>query len=201
MPRLFVGTFLPEDGQASIQTLARDNGNLNESWNTKLRWVGSSKLHMTWIFLGDINDSLIPDVSAKLGKAVDKCRSENRLALSYDSFELWPNERRARLGVVTPSLVPPHVHSIDKALKEELLEFLPEDLRQHEKPVFQPHITVVRFPHQKRKEKASGPTARISEVVIAPSVFPITHSIDQIALIESDLGKSQGYEAISVFNL
>lgn len=202
MARLFVGSFLSESGRASVQAIAKDSGHLNQSWNTKIRWVDQSKLHMTWIFLGDIEDAFIPDISAKLAKAVSDCRSETPLELNYDQFELWPNERKARLGVITPSVVPIQIFKIDKILKQELREFLPGGNKQHEKNDFQPHITVLRFPHRKKGANTERVTARVSDVEIASNVFPVYHLIDQIALIESDLGKAtSGYEAISVFRL
>lgn len=203
MPRVFVGTFLPEDGRASVGALARDNSHLSESWHTKVRWVDQSKLHMTWIFLGDIQDDLIPEVSTALGKAVGRCRQEGLLDIEYDRFELWPNERKARLGVITPSMVPNQIITVDKTLKEALRAFLPKSERQNERTDFRPHITILRFPHHKGKDsKKPRPGASIKDVVIGSAVFPLIHPIDRIELIASDMGKpQQGYETICAFEL
>jgi len=198
MPRLFVGTFLSNDGIDKLANLSGANEHLKEAWNAKIRWVDRTKLHITWVFLGDVESEVIPYMISELKLAVSSLSLREKLVVNYERFELWPNERKARLAVVVPKTIDPEVFTVDATIKKALKKFLPKDQLKHERKEFQPHITVLRFPHD---HKASG-TARIADLAVPEGIFPIEHIVDEIALIESDLGKDvKGYEKLAAFQL
>ncbi|MDZ4833058.1 MAG: hypothetical protein SGJ27_04585 [Candidatus Melainabacteria bacterium] len=66
MPRLFVGTFLSNEGVEKLANLSQANEHLQTAWNAKVRWVDRSKFHITWVFLGEIESKTIPDVIGEL---------------------------------------------------------------------------------------------------------------------------------------
>lgn len=204
MPRLFVGTFLSEEGVGKIQTLSSNNERLGEKWNARIRWVAKDKLHITWLFLGEVKTEAIPDLISALTESLPEPGQE-ALTLFYDRFELWPSQSKARLGVITPSAVPDQVLITDAIIKKGLRPFIRKDQRQHERKNFQPHITVLRLSHDHHRLKSSGSAnnkPRSADVWLQENIFPIKHEIDEIALIESDLGKQiQGYEKLARFRL
>lgn len=207
MPRLFVGTFLSEEGAGKLARLASANANLDRLWNTKVRWVGENKLHITWLFLGEINSEIMPDLQSALGDAVQALKAKGsceNLILRYDRIELWPTERKAKLAVITPATVPDQIEVIASSIKASLKKFVPADQQMHEHKSFKPHLTAFRFSRDFNRAKHSlGATSiRTADIAIPDDIFPIEHPIAEIALIESDMGKQmQGYERLFSFDL
>jgi 2'-5' RNA ligase len=201
MPRIFVGTFLSDEGVDKLAKLSQANEHLCETWNAKVRWVDRSKFHITWVFLGEIGTEKIPQIIESLSEAFEKPDdSRELLTVVYDRFELWPSERKARLAVVTPSTVPEQVLELDSKIKTAVKSFLPAVETPHELNVFKPHLTVLRFPRDHRHEKNVKP--KRSDVQIPDSLFPIRHDIKEFSLIESELGKPiDGYIKLATFTL
>ncbi len=201
MPRLFVGTFLSEEGVDKLAKLSQVNEHLVEKWNAKVRWVDKSKFHITWVFLGDVSKETIPQVLESLNETFEKPDdSRGPLTVLYNRFELWPSERKARLAVVTPTTVPSPVLELDTKIKTALKNFLPTDHNHHELKEFKPHLTILRFPRDHRHEKSVRP--KTADIETPASLFPIEHRITEINLIESELGKHiDGYTKLATFSL
>lgn len=216
MPRLFVATYLDSGGVQRVQQLGRANPSLGEKWNLRARWVTADKLHLTWLFLGDVEEELVGEVAAALGAAVGDCASNGDPcgstsnptisstrnpsggvpSVSYEHFELWPSPRKARLGVIAPSMVPNEIAELARSISKNLSTFLTADQQESNKRPFKPHLTVLRFnPESRRGGGHSGkPRASIEDVIVPSNTFPIHQLIDRVELIESDMGKRvQGY--------
>lgn len=201
MPRLFIGTFLSEEGVNKLAKLSQANEHLNTSWNVNVRWVDRSKFHITWVFLGEIEREKIPLIIESLTEAFEKPHDRmESLTVRYDRFELWPSERKARLAVVTPSSVPAQVLELDTKIKTAVKSFLATSESQHELHVFKPHLTILRFPRDHRHERNVNP--RNADIQAPNSLFPIHHDIKEINLIESELGKNvDGYTKLATFTI
>lgn len=201
MPRLFVGTFLSDDGVEKLAGLASANQHLLEEWNAKVRWVDKSKFHITWVFLGEIETETIPKIVDELKLAFESKPNEDQpLSLVYDRFEIWPNARNARLAVIAPTTVPDGALHLDLTIKTALKKFLQSDQSHHELKDFKPHITVLRFPRDHRHEKQVRP--KVEDIKMTDHLFPILHEIKEIALIESTLGQHvDGYRKLATFPL
>ncbi len=201
MPRLFVGTFLSPEGVEKLAKLSQANEHLAEKWNTNIRWVDKSKFHITWVFLGEVSSDLVPSVIESLNETFGKLDgSFDSLTINYDRVELWPSERKARLAVVTPSTVPDAVLKLDNKIKSALKEFLPVGEKQHELKEFRPHLTVLRFPGDFRKQQ--NRRLKAEDIDRSPSFFPLEHHIQEVNLIESELGKHiDGYSKLATFRL
>ncbi|MBX3076008.1 RNA 2',3'-cyclic phosphodiesterase [Candidatus Obscuribacterales bacterium] len=183
MPRLFVGTFLSDDGIERLAKLSADNRTLGETWNAKIRWTKGDKLHITWVFLGDVDSEAIPDVISALKLAISSFTLKQKpLTLLYDRIELWPNEKQARLAVLTPSSTPADVFTLDDAVKRAVGKFISPSQKQHEFKNFRPHLTLLRFADGQRRR---SPIPKTTDIEIADSLMPLEHKINDLHLIES----------------
>lgn len=219
MPRLFVATYLSPEGAQRVQELARANEALGEKWNARVRWVTVDKLHLTWLFLGDVVEESVGEVAGALGQSVaylaSGClpgslggspgSSSSLAALGYDHFELWPSPRKARLGVIVPSAVPESIVELAQSISSNLSRFLTPEQQDATRRQFKPHLTVMRLGSSTRKGGAhSGkfkPHISMDGIIVPPQVFPIHQSIDRVELIESDMGKKvQGYVTRASFD-
>lgn len=198
MPRLFVGTFLSEEGSDRLTKLSRDNSHLAETWRAKIRWTHRNKLHITWVFLGDVNEHAIPHVISGLKDAIDSISLEKKpLALSYDRIEVWPNERKARLAVLTPHSTPDDVFKLDDAIKGAVAKFISPEQQQHEFKTFRPHITMLRFPDGQRSFNV-----QLSDFRLGDSILPIPHEINEVHLIQSTFGGNMHeYTRLATFRI
>lgn len=180
MPRLFVATYLNSDGVKRLQELGRANDHISEKWSMRARWVSPDKLHLTWLFLGEVEDESVDDVSECIGEAVGNfgsrawnsgldsnnsiSTSDNSISAStsgsvsvaYDHFDLWPSARKARLGVIVPSTVAPEIAELASAISKSLSKFLTVEQRQANDRPFKPHLTVLRLAPSRRHGAHSG---------------------------------------------
>ncbi|MBU6451252.1 MAG: 2'-5' RNA ligase family protein [Cyanobacteria bacterium REEB67] len=144
MVRLFVGSFLGDQEAARL-------GHFAEAWLPGLkkqlpaghnaRFIAPAKLHMTWLFLGEVEEDHVEAVKSWLATAVQKLqetagshfREENSgelesakldegrldIEVSYDNLEGWPGKDKARVIVATPSAVPPLFAKLGNELRQE----------------------------------------------------------------------------------
>jgi 2'-5' RNA ligase len=78
MARLFIGTFLQAVERDQIAELPAQCPQLSQLINRKIRWVKPKKLHMTWLFLGEVKEGAIESISQRLEQCVADFRSPGR---------------------------------------------------------------------------------------------------------------------------
>jgi 2'-5' RNA ligase len=200
MPRLFVGSFLTDEGIERLARLSAENQQLAETWRAKIRWTRGEKLHITWVFLGEVHSEAIPDLISELQTAIDSLASVLKpLTISYDTIELWPNERQAALAVLTPSSPPNDTFKLVDAVKRAVGKFISPTQKQHEFKTFRPHLTLLRFSDGQRRR---SPLPKTSDVIIDKTILPVVHEIRDLHLIESAPGsKSNEYRSLAQFSL
>ena len=203
MPRLFVGSFLegPEAERISAITKARasqiSSGFLpGQQIEFKIRALPKEKLHMTWLFLGEVNSSAVEELTRQLASTLTQLKqklSGPAFELSYDHLSLWPSEDKARVVVLRPSMPPPEVSLIEGAIRAALSTF-----QENEEvfPEFNPHLTLFRVSPAAdlrsiallSKSQALAPEENDSN--ISAAIFPVkqTITIDGIRLIKSENG-------------
>jgi 2'-5' RNA ligase len=219
MSRLFLGTFLPEEDQARLRIVQQKNRELESRWNCRVRWVQPTKLHLTWLFLGDIEEARI----AELEKGIEQIRPEffSPGDLVYDRMEVWFGRDLPRHLVLTPSQMSDKLVRLVTLVRTKLIDFVAEDYRQQAKNQFRPHVTLMRFqklsgedPRLPLETKANGlhPFAerrklRTKELPAGAiegmaDVLPIKHALDCLELISSNqAGSSHAYSIVKSFPL
>jgi 2'-5' RNA ligase len=143
MSRLFLGTFLPEEDQQRLRVVQESNRDLDSRWNCRIRWVQPKKLHLTWMFLGDVEPRHVDDLKRALTEMKAGFISPGDIV--YDRMEVWFGRDLPRHLVLTPSAVPPDFIRLVTLVRNKLLDFAGEDYRQQAKDKFRPHITLMRF--------------------------------------------------------
>jgi 2'-5' RNA ligase len=188
--RLFVGTFLPAETQHNLASLREYQDRLTEHWQRRVRFIREEKLHLTWLFLGQVQDSHLPEIESRLSGIAQRHHQQE---LSYTRRELLPSRKFARNLVLTPDVVPTSVMALADDAKNTLREFLQRADHHHR---YRPHITVMRL--------ETGPEKTLSMPSWFPlqQLLPIHQSIVTIDLIESHMGRANdAYEILRSFPL
>jgi 2'-5' RNA ligase len=104
----------------------------------EVKWVGEGNLHLTLLFLGEVEDRELP----ALCKAVaDCCAERDAFRLAVESVGCFPNARRPRVVWVGVGEGSAEVCALHDALEPPLLEL--GCYRREDRP-YTPHITLGR---------------------------------------------------------
>jgi len=190
--RLFVGTFLSDSQKAHLGEIRRSNDRLVADWQRKLRWVRPVKLHLTWLFLGEVKGTLVPEVESRLASMLSE-QPGGRII--YDQAEFWPSPGKARQLVLTASVIPDPVANLGKTIRAGLSELAAKpDARD-----FRPHITLLRFGDSTAPAQTQSPRQRLKfpDWLDLRQFLPITQEIQSVVLLESHLGAGgEDYETL-----
>lgn len=196
MPRVFVGSFLsPEDQQRLVRFTER-NTHLSQAWGRKIRWVRSEKLHMTWLFIGSVEDAHVPNIQHDLRRTIENFLRTTALAsidLSFTRAEIWPNKRKPRQLVLVTDVIPPVVSDVARDIKKALRSYITEEQKEKDDRPYRPHITLGRFDQPNR---GSHPAALEISLIDATDILPLGQHFRTISLIESFLGPKGEYQPI-----
>ncbi len=106
---------------------------------TDVKWVGPDNLHITLLFLGEVdNRELMPICRAVEGAA----RSIKPFELSIEGTGCFPNERRPRVVWIGVGQGLAEVRALHAALEEPLLDL---GCYRREERLFTPHVTLGRI--------------------------------------------------------
>lgn len=203
MPRLFIGSFLedPEAKRISAIIKARasqiSSGFLSgQPIEFKIRALPEEKLHLTWLFLGEVNNSKVDELTRQFASTLTQLKHKlscPAFELSYDHLSLWPSEDKARVVVLRPSAPPPEVSLVESEIRATLSSF-----QENEEvyPQFNPHLTIFRVsPAADLRSvellaNSHSLTPEEKHSKISTEIFPVkqTISIDDIRLIKSENG-------------
>lgn len=203
MPRLFIASFIAPEDQARLATLQNQTDKLESMWKRKVRWVAPQKLHLTWVFLGNVEDGLIEPISDMLGNLVVKqlgTKSRKPLSVSFERPEIWPDQRKPRQIVVTAPDVAPDVMALGNTLRTGLLEFYLDHARSEEHHRFRPHLTIMRLERREARSAAfprpAMPRLRLSDIEGMSDALPVVLGLNKICLVESHLGRGSTYQVL-----
>lgn len=187
--RLFVGSYLSCAQQEALGHISERKNELEKQWHCRTRVIKPVKLHLTWLFLGD--------VEGKLDEIKDKIQSTvsnfNKLSINFDQVEFWPSAKRPRMVVLTPSVIPDSVKEIAAEMERQLKPYVSKPGHRE----YRPHITLARLERETFKAHA----VELPDWLISKCV-PLTQQIEKIELIESELGRGgDEYESLQSFQL
>lgn len=170
--RLFIGTFLDKDLLGYIPF-----EDIQKPFEDNLKKINKENVHMTWIFIGNIDDSIRQSIETTIESHLEVF---NELTLETKGLELWPPKREPRLIVLSGKLN--RDISLDN-LNKNLKKLCNPDIKDN----FLPHITIARF----RKDKT------VNRKINLPVIRTFSWQIREISLIQSVL-TSEGpvYEKI-----
>ncbi|MBI5174818.1 MAG: RNA 2',3'-cyclic phosphodiesterase [Candidatus Melainabacteria bacterium] len=179
MTRVFVGSFLEgEEREILARFLAEENEKLKPDQVSSIRSVKPEKLHITWQFLGELNQNELLNLKEKL-LALEGPLSESAkfpFSITYDYAEAWPSTQ-ARVIVARPRVESETLTALAKLLREALAPHSRADAAVERNIVFKPHVTLYRL----RQACDEAVAAIISDFQ------PFEQTISAIHLVESHL--------------
>lgn len=175
--RLFIGTFLNKELVEKIRFES-----LQELFEGDLKHIKKENIHMTWIFLRNVEENRQLDLKETIDKHIEIFKG---VIFQSTSLEFWPPKRQPRLIVLTGKLNK-EINLVD--LSNDLENICKPDIKDD----FLPHITILRF----KKDKT------VDKKIALPKVDSFTWQINEISLIQSSLS-SEGstYNKIYSWNL
>jgi 2'-5' RNA ligase len=168
MPRLFLGTYLAPKQKESLCSLFDGNDDLAERWQCRIRSVQPAKLHLTWMFLGEVEESLRERLIEAIAEALSGAPSPGTMVL--DRLQVWFVKGAPRHLVLTPSGVASEFLNLIEHLRRQLIDFVAPDYRAQAKSRFRPHVTLMRF------EKADKMADSMPIMRKAPDQHPFARS-------------------------
>lgn len=150
MRRLFIGSYLSTQQQELLGQLKNYDQRLSAHWHSKLRWVKPIKLHLTWQFLGDVDDSQLDAIKSALENLLT---AQKPLQITYDHPELWPSAKKPRHLVLVPGS---NVYSI-LALGKQIRTALGTLVSKPDNHDFRPHVTLLRLDNMAKQAALEPP--------------------------------------------
>ena len=139
---LDLGKQIRDKAIALQESLARAGGDV--------KWVEADNLHVTLLFLGEVDDREVVDVCRVVG---DCCRERSPFLMSVETLGAFPNLRRPRTVWIGVGAGAGEVVALHDALEETLLEL---GCYRREQRQYTPHITLGRV---KRDDSPTGELA------------------------------------------
>jgi 2'-5' RNA ligase len=230
VPRLFVGTFLSPEQAESLANVQERNPNPAFARHLKTCWSNPEKLHLTWVFLGELDAEQMPALTECMADTIKDNVSTGKLALTFESLEVWSVGGEPRNLVLVPNqIATPFIH-LAQALRQNLQPFVEKKCKEQALKPFRPHITMMRLqitenassnPSNHPNQSASQPDQPDSALAIKHPLsgktevgeidpgqilglaerLPLKIEIDQLCLIESSFAQGTSqYKILKAFN-
>jgi 2'-5' RNA ligase len=160
------------DRLIALQEILARSGN-------EVKWVEKDNLHVTLLFLGEVDEREVVAVCQVVGNEVSKHQA---FAMDVESAGCFPNPRRPRVLWVGVGEGAEPVRAVHDALEGPLLEL---GCYRREERRFTPHITLGRV-------KSDRPTDLLAQALARQSTFKAgTTQVQEIRVMSSEL-TSQG---------
>lgn len=198
--RLFVGTFLDAEQAFIVAKLKQMNGDLSQIWSLKARFVPLPKLHLTWLFIGDVEQDRIDDVKTDLTAAVKSWKENaknSEFQIKYDRIEVWSSLKMPRVLVLESTSDCPPAESLHSAITKPLAKYLQKSDNVPRFKRFRPHLTVCRFSPDTNQRGGGKARRQIEDFKTPEDLLPVVQNIATVSLIKSDLNAGpNGYASI-----
>ncbi|MFB6286854.1 MAG: RNA 2',3'-cyclic phosphodiesterase [Candidatus Bipolaricaulia bacterium] len=161
-------------------------GQLNEQIHplkrlpVNVKWVPPENMHITMVFLGDVDHELVPDLEATAQQALEETGLDGPIDVTLDRLGAFPNVHKPRVVWAGCTNDPQPVKRLARSLESALepLGFEPED-----RP-FTTHVTLGRV---KERGRTQG-TRELTEAIENHEPFRYDLQISQLTLMQSQLG-------------
>jgi RNA 2',3'-cyclic 3'-phosphodiesterase len=159
--RIFISINIPEKAKKRLISAT-------EKWqDLPIKWTRVDKLHLTLLFLGNLDTDMVPDICEKVKKSVE---NEDLFDVEFETIEFGPSKDKPQmiwlLGKSNDNLL----KICEKIEKELGIYFAP-------KKSFRPHVTLGRI--RKFKWEVLDKQPEISEK------FPLIITADSIDVMAS----------------
>jgi RNA 2',3'-cyclic 3'-phosphodiesterase len=171
--RSFIAIPLPHTVQ---HTIADWLDTLQKRQRNGIRWVNTSKMHLTLKFLGDISPQQIPDIQKEM---LAVAAASPAFSFDLKSLGAFPGVYKPRViwvGVIAPLALQQLHHKLVTRL--EILGFPAEDRK------FSPHLTLGRISRHASEKDIAGVTALLRQ---PPKIALPGIPVDSLHLYRSDL--------------
>jgi 2'-5' RNA ligase len=183
---------------------------LETLWERKLHWVRPVNLHVTWLFLGSVDQKLVSKVGSTLHKIVyERSRIDDdrgEVVIDFSKPSVFPNSRKARVLVIENQPIPKKVESLARAIRTGLIPFYTEQTEKEHNQDFKPHVTLMRLDRRVETPAEKLAFHRV-EVRVDPSainslddLLPIHLAVENVCLVESD-NKGGDYKILDTVSL
>jgi RNA 2',3'-cyclic 3'-phosphodiesterase len=169
--RCFIAIDIPQEIKSAISAIIRKAGRVDG-----VRWVSESNMHLTLKFLGEVKDSLVPDIGKRLQSVA---RHHHAFTAGLRGAGAFPNLKRPNVLWVGFEKSEPL-----KALANDIESALAEMGFDRENRPFSPHLTIARI----RDQRGIDPV--VKELYTYKDTFFGTISVDEILLMKSVLKPS-----------
>lgn len=169
--RTFIAVELADDVRSRLvklqQILARSGGDV--------KWVEEENLHVTLLFLGEVDERDLPAVCATVGEA---CSSVGPFTMSVEGVGCFGNPRRPRTLWAGVAAGHDELIALHAAIEAPLLEL---GCYRREERKFEPHVTLGRVRGDAGAERLAA--AREQQAKFVAGEF----EVKQVAVMSSEL--------------
>jgi 2'-5' RNA ligase len=119
-----------------------------------VKWVEAENIHVTLLFLGEVDDRAVPDVCRAVA---DVCRTHTPFEMSIERVGCFPNERRPRVVWMGVGTGAQDLCALHDALEPPLLDL---GCYRREERKYAPHITLGRVKSDRPSDKLAQALAK-----------------------------------------
>ena len=177
--RVFVAVDLSEH---VLEKVRAHVDHLKTDISAGIDWVNATSMHMTLVFIGNVETQRIPAICQAINGATD---SICPFRVWFNEIGAFPNINKPRVIWLGMQHVPSELISLHAKIIEELrsVNFLIET-----RPRFTPHITVGRIIKRAHRDIYGANIGQVLENYELSDGIPA--GIDKVRLFSSDIGKA-----------
>jgi 2'-5' RNA ligase len=156
--RLFVGTFIELPERKSIELFQESNVGLQLESGATINWSPAAKLHITWCFLGDVDDNKVSLVKEGVDGALQELKlrrgeESSPKSLLFTRMAFWPKAKFPHIIVLRPDRTDKYFAELANLVRTKTQPFLKVAGEQKE---FRAHITLARVQNRRSSESLDG---------------------------------------------
>ncbi len=215
MTRIFIASY-PDNGfTEKIQAIQANNSHLSELWGRQCVFSKLEKLHLTYLFMGNVDKANLTKIKPTLLALIDKSQEEfikgkALLKLDFDRLEFWPSASNPKTMVLRSFKTNETISALQSKIKLALFPFIEPKVRDQALQDFKPHITLARFYDEgklgnvsvnkdSRQLPKTNPKSVLkpnaNDIRLLRNTIPLELKLSHLSIVESDL-KTKNYNEL-----